>query len=79
MSKEKITVRVKEIVECFKDCWDYSTESHYTKDWEQEVENHYEIEVEMDEDGNIFENKEELDFKVRSIADGEVLDFEILY
>lgn len=73
----KVRVTVTEEVECFQDCWDSRSESHYTKDWDEEQENHYDIMVMMDDDGNILDSKEELESKVKDVAQGKVIDFEI--
>jgi hypothetical protein len=77
MEQVKVTVFVTEIVECSKDCWDQKSESHYTKDWDEEQENKYTITVNMDEDGNILDSKKELESKVNAVCGGEVISFEV--
>jgi len=72
-----IQVRVKEVVECFTDHYDYDSETHFTHDFRDEQENVYTIQVEVDEDGNIIDK--DLDDKVWQAATGDVISFEILY
>lgn len=78
MTKEKVLVRIREVVECFQDCWDSHSESHYTQDWNEEQENTYSIEVSMDNDGNILEDIKDIEKKVKEVSVGNVLDFDIL-
>lgn len=72
---ETINVEVLEKVDFFRDCWSYSSETHYTEDWEEEVINDYTIEIEFDSDGNILTSDEEIRNRVYEVAEGIVITY----
>lgn len=75
MITETLKVMVLEKIHTFNDCWDYSKEAHYTKDFIEDIINNYVIEVELDDEGDIITPPTEIRNKVYSIADGEVIDY----
>jgi hypothetical protein len=78
MSLERIEIRVVEEVECFEDKWDYTSETHYTNDWVETVENVYEVDVESNDIGEIVETQEQIERKLREVVEGKLIAWEIL-
>lgn len=76
--KEKVRVRVSEEVSCFRDCWDSTSETHYTEDWMEEQENYYDVEVDMDDDGNILDSLAVIEGRLKDIIEGSLIDFEVV-
>ncbi len=76
--KEKINVRVTEVVSYFTDHWNYSSECHYTEDHEEEVQNDYTLELTITEEGEIVESREEIEQRLIEIIDGVLVDFEVI-
>ena len=77
---DTFTILVTEKVECFQDCWDYSRELHYTKDWKEEQENSYKVELEVDNDGNILTTNTEIEKLLEDdFIVGKLINFEVLY
>jgi hypothetical protein len=75
---EIFTVVLRETVECYKDCWDYISESHYTEDWEEEQSNSYDIELELNEEGEFLTSSEVVKEKILSVQDGTSKDFDVV-
>ena len=78
MIKDEVQVVVEEQLEMCRDMWDSSSESHYTKEWLELVDSTYYIEVTFDDDGHILDTPEEIEAKVNEVAEGTVINFEVM-
>lgn len=79
MYKQEIKVEVKEEVLGFKDMYDDFSETHFTQDYVDLLVNTYVIDVDVDEDGNILNSDAQVSKKVEDVAEGIVLEYNLLY